>query len=96
MKTRADLEASWTRTRQHLESAFAYLPPSPKVGEDGGNVALYREYLEQNELELALDELEMLGEANPVSAAFWQSLLQAALEMGLTSHEERYKGKVSK
>jgi hypothetical protein len=94
MKTRAELESSWTRTRQNLESAFAQLPASPKVGEDGGTVTLYREYLEQNELELALDELEMLAEANSVPTAFWQSLLEAALEMNLTSHAQRYKGKV--
>jgi hypothetical protein len=95
MKTPAELAASWARTRQHLQGALAQLPSPAQPGEDGGAVEMYREYLDENELELALDELEMLGDANPVPPGFWHSLLKAALEMGLTTHVERLKGKAS-
>ena len=65
-------EASWSRTRAHLNKAFAQLPPFPKDGEEGGSVLRYREWLDYNELELALEELELLGEANNVGGLFWE------------------------
>ena len=91
---RRELEASWSRTRAHLNKAFAQLPPSPKDGEEGGSVPRYREWLDHNELELALEELELLGEANNVGELFWEFLLRAATEMNLNTHAARYRGKV--
>lgn len=88
---REELEASWARTRDHLEHAFARLPASPVDGEEGGAVDQFREWLDHNELGLALDELEMLGEANDVGRGFWECLLQAATEMSLRDHAERYR-----
>ncbi len=46
-------------------------------------------------LELALDELEMLGEVNAVQHAFWESMLSAAVEMKLTDRAERYRERFS-
>jgi hypothetical protein len=89
-----ELEASWSRTRANLEKAFAQLPSFPEDGEEGGSVRRYREWLDYNELELALDELELLGEANHVGKLFWESLLRAATEMSLNAHAARYREKV--
>lgn len=92
---RKELEASWARTRAHLANAFAQLPASPVDGEAGGAVQRYREWLDHNELELALDELEMLGELNDVDRRFWEFLLRAATEMKLSDHALRYRERVS-
>ena len=64
-------------------------------GEEGGSVKRYREWLDHNELELALDELEALAEVNAVQRAFWESMLSAADEMKLTDHAERYRAKLA-
>jgi len=92
---RKELEASWARTRTYLESAFAQLPASPVEGEEGGSVQEYREWLAHNELGLALDELEMLGDENPVGRSFWEFLLQAATEMKLDDRSLRYQEKLA-
>ncbi len=63
-------------------------------GEEGGSVKRYWEWLNHNELELALDELEMLAEVNAVQHAFWESLLSAADEMKLTDRAERYRARM--
>ena len=84
------LQASWDRTRGHLERAFFALSATPEAGEEGGSVSGYRDWLEHNELELALDELEVLGDANEVSSHYWEALLAAAREMQLSAHVDRY------
>ena len=89
---RTELEKSWARTRSYLDNAFVQLPTSPtegEEGEEGGSMQKYREWLDYNELELALDELEMLGEANGLGTSFWESLLRAAAEMELDDHTVR-------
>jgi hypothetical protein len=83
---RRALEQSWHRTRRHLDTAARLLPADPKRGPDGGSIAAYSDWLEHNELELALDELLMLGEANSAGTEFWQTLLEAANEMKLDAH----------
>jgi hypothetical protein len=50
---------------------------------DGGSLAQYEEWLDHNELELALDELADLGWANRSPQEFWECLGQAAGNMGL-------------
>ena len=50
----------------------------------------YKEYLEHNELGLALDELEGLGEFNKVTKDYWLNLLNAAKQMGLKEKVEKY------
>lgn len=87
------LQDSWNLTSKYLETASAYLPAVLMPGEDGGTLARYRDWLDHNELELALDELIDLGHANPVPISFWNSLLCAAYSMGLAkqSVEIRYR-----
>ncbi|MBE9060744.1 hypothetical protein [cf. Phormidesmis sp. LEGE 11477] len=77
------IQDSWNLTRRHLDSASACLPAALVPGEDGGTLARYRNWLEHNELEFALDELIDLGDANPVPVNFWHNLLDAAYNMGL-------------
>ena len=76
------LEQSWNRTSAHLERAHA-LVASPNA-----NVrklsAEYREYLDHNELGLALNTLETIGEQIDPPIEYWSHLENAALEMRLS------------
>ena len=80
-----ELERSWSVTRAHLGNARALLPSAlhefPMIEE--GSLVQFEEYLENNELELALDELAGLGENNECPRAFWGELVAAAENMGL-------------
>jgi hypothetical protein len=86
-----NLRKSWEITENFLNSAFNLLPNNPQPNsEEGGTVENYKEYLEHNELELALDELEGLGEVNKVSKDYWRNLLNAAKQMSLKEKVEKY------
>ena len=87
---RSDLERSWLITRGHLSSALAYLPPEPVGGDEGWSLPRYQEWLAHNELELALDELAGLGEANMAPKEFWHALAAAANNMGLKDRAKAY------
>jgi len=83
--TREELLQSWSVTTSYLEAAGKEI--------EGNRLATYRDWLAHNELELALDELEGLGE--PIQTVlFWQNLLSAADNMGLAEHAARYRRKL--
>ena len=78
----AELIKSWKITAALLERARRALPVHPEPG----NAALltrYGEFLEHNELELALDVLEELGHLASARGGFWRDLESAAENMGL-------------
>jgi len=87
----ADLKLvkKWKATRWHLEQARQLLPDS--VRENGGEIPDYdlgtitalTEFVDNNELELALDQLESLGELNACRGGFWRNLEEAAKLMEL-------------
>jgi len=62
---------------------------------DGWSIETYQEWIDHNELELALDGLEGLGEINPVPREFWAHLCDAAREMGLGRHVLRLNRRLS-
>ena len=66
-------------TCQHLQRAAALLPHP--LCEDEYRIADYEEFLAQNELGLAFEFLEGIGEANECSREFWTALLAAAENM---------------
>lgn len=84
------LRASWKRTEAHLKEARRELPVDPVPGHEIGSAADFQEFLDHNELELALDELEGMAYTNPSTARFWFSLRKAASEMQLEGHRDRY------
>jgi len=75
--------------REQLNAAARSLPTPVRSGEDGGTIEAFHGWLDHNELELALDELEMLGNANEVPDDFWSRLATAAQLMELEAHEAR-------
>ena len=80
-----ELWKRWKVTEAHLEHARGLLPRStPEVtAEYERLLSDYRSNLEHNELELAMDMLEALGEIIPCPGGFWRNLERAAETMGL-------------
>jgi hypothetical protein len=91
---RQRLRRSWSITRWHLDSATEFLPDAWLDAAERGPMAQYYEWIYHNELELALDELERLGDENGATTAFWRELLVAAENMGLAQHAGRYKDRI--
>ncbi len=60
-----------------------------------GQLLNYEEWLSHNELELAFDELEGIGQEIDCEQRFWFELLAAALEMSLPKHAERCRQRLS-
>jgi hypothetical protein len=88
---RRELERSWAITREHLAEAKAALLSALPRPEGSAMFAAYEDYLDHNELELALDELESIAENVKANAIFWRDALSAAESMGLVRHAERYR-----
>ncbi|MBC9877178.1 hypothetical protein G8O24_07435 [Bradyrhizobium sp. INPA01-394B] len=76
----------WKITETVLERARNALPASPAANEHETARLLeqYREFLEHNELGLALDALEELGHLLSAQGGFWRDLERAAENMGLS------------
>jgi predicted house-cleaning noncanonical NTP pyrophosphatase (MazG superfamily) len=80
-----ELVKRWKITETLLERARHALPDAPVQHEQkcAEHLAQYREFLEHNELELALDILEVLGHLISARGGFWRDLERAAENMGL-------------
>jgi hypothetical protein len=85
-----ELLKSWQRTGAYLLDPRAHL--SALVETDcAGEIAQFHHFLEHNELELALDELEAAFERSCVES--WRVLelmALAAASMGLVDRQQRY------
>ena len=86
---RDELERSWRITRSHLATARSLIPDIIPPSDEGYSLTRYDDWLLHNELELAFDELEGLGEENDFGHEFWKALLAAAENMGLEKHAKR-------
>jgi hypothetical protein len=93
---RSDLERSWAATKRHLSAARALLRDDSPPGVDGATLQGFEECLQQNEMELALDELEDLGLACHPVAEFWRHLMYAAESMQLTDRAAEYKQRMQR
>ena len=59
-----------------------------------GSLAQYEEFLDHGELELALGELESLGEVNDMWGAYWRLLQEAATRLDLADRAAYYATKI--
>ncbi len=89
MKNRALIE-SWAVTLRHLAACRFYLPEVLPSEEARAAEREWAHYLHHNELALALEEAEALGELCSAPAAFWRELRLAAENMGSNDAAERY------
>ena len=74
--TSPELWKRWKVTEAHLEHARGLLPPpsSDVASEYERLLSEYQSFLEHNELELALDMLQELGDLVPCRGGYWRSL----------------------
>ncbi len=93
---RSELERSWAATKRHLSAARALLRDDSPPGVDGATLQGFEECLRDNEMELALDELEDLGLACHPVAEFWRHLMYAAESMQLTDRAAEYKQRMQR
>lgn len=91
MSNRADLERSWATTGRHLKAARELLHDGGPPGADGASLAGFEQCLRQNEMELALDELEDLGLTSAPPAEFWRHLMYAASNMALVDRAAEFR-----
>lgn len=77
---REALQASWNRTRGHLDAAREHLTGLPDI-----DLSATLEFLQHNELGLAFDCLIDLGDDIDLPLSFWQHLDRAARGMHLYS-----------
>ncbi|KOG73996.1 hypothetical protein ADK77_07500 [Streptomyces antibioticus] len=77
---REAVQASWNRTRNHLDAARSQLTGLADI-----DLSATLEFLEHNELGLAFDCLVDLGDDLDLPLTFWQHLDRAAREMRLYS-----------
>lgn len=91
MSNRADLERSWAATGRHLKAARELLHDDSPPGAYGASLAGFEQCLGQNEMELALDELEDLGLTSTPPAEFWRHLMYAANNMALVDRAQEYR-----
>jgi hypothetical protein len=82
-----DLLKLWEDVRGDFDRARSLLPM--QLAESEGSLARLAEWLYHNELGLALDELQALGEDNAATSEFWRALRSAAERMGLAEQAER-------
>ena len=82
------LAASWERTRGHLDRAWVELLPSAEP-------PAYREFLDHNELELAMETLAKAGSSQDAPAVFWEALADAAEEMHLDGPASEFRQRAS-
>ena len=77
------LEQRWAVTRKRLDEAFRLLKSLRSDSEAERCFAWYREEIDHNELELALDALEHVAGSSTLPAAIWDALAVAAESMDL-------------
>lgn len=89
------LTKRWKVTTQRLEEAYELLRALRSDAEATHRFVEYREMLEHNELELALEELEQLTETFTPPPAVWEQLAVAAESMDLADRAEALRAKMS-
>ena len=93
---RSELEKSWATSSKHLRAARDLLRDEAPPGADGATLSGFEECLRQNEMELALDELEDLGLTSAPPAEFWRHLMYAAENIGLGDRAAEYKRRMER
>jgi len=83
----------WAETEQYLLAARATVE-APMTGENGFSEIRFLEYIDHNELGLALTELEGIPIFNEVPHEFWQLLLNAAAIMGIEEKIAEFKSRL--
>ncbi len=81
--------AIWLIVNKHLKKAYNTLFESVNSGD-------FEKFIEHNELELALDELETAADNCRTTSGFWLELAGAAMLMNLKEHQKRYESVIER
>lgn len=89
-----ELMKRWLATKALLRRAHAAIPASEEPQREVTYLrSEFTESIEHNELELALDALEELGELVPCRGGFWRDLERAAVMMELHKRAARLRSR---
>lgn len=80
----------WAEIRAHLPRAWVDLSPG-----DNADLAPFSEYLDHNELELAMDEVASVAARRDAPGIVWRALADAADFLGLTLPSEEFRRRPS-
>lgn len=81
------LYKSWMYVQSKLRLARTLLDDSSPKSE----LQSFEEYLDHNELELAMDELDWIGQQCDCPGGFWRNLERAANAMKLTERAKEFR-----
>jgi hypothetical protein len=84
------LVKSWKATEVMLNQAAGFLDDPEKFSLPEKDLAEYRDYIQVNELELAMLELEAVARKHGAKSGFWRRLQKAARQMSLHDKVEEY------
>jgi hypothetical protein len=82
-----DLHSLWIQIASDLARARNTLPENAATH---SAVKEYEDFLSHNELQLACEALEEYAKSEPVTMDFWLALRDAATNMQLPEHANRY------
>jgi hypothetical protein len=83
-----ELRKSWATSLRHLAASRFYLPEYLPNSDAEKSRINAQSFLHYNELELALEQLQELGELCSAPKAFWSELLSAAENTNLTGNAD--------
>ncbi len=73
-----------------LRQASEFLNEPERFSIEERALQYYENYIDNNEFELALDELAYLAKKFGCQSSFWRRLKTPAIQMGLTEKAEKY------
>jgi hypothetical protein len=89
-----ELRASWATSLRYLVASRFYLPANLSDADADAAWVPVLEYLQRNELGLALDEAMDLGKESSAPPEYWHELLLAADNMGLAEQSAEIRARL--
>lgn len=84
------LRKHWKIVEVQLKQASEFLYESERFSVEERDLEDYENYIDNNDFELALDELSYLAKEYGCKSGFWRRLQKPALQMGLKEKVEEY------
>lgn len=80
----------WKIIELQLKQASMFLYEPDRFSIPNKELKEYKDYIENNEFELAMDELAAIAIEFGCKSSFWRRLKKPALQMGLLAKAEQY------
>ncbi len=87
---KVELRKHWKVVEVQLRQASEFLHEPENFSIPERELEDYESYIDNNEFELALDELAYLAKEFGCKSSFWRRLKKPAIQMGLTEKAEEY------